>query len=203
MRILRFSFTVATFLAVTVVGGQASRQVPSPFSNLSEEFSSTGRNPYFVLEPGYVLTLAGGQTQLEITVLPAVKQIGNVETRVVEERETENGQLLEISRNYFAIGKRTNSVYYFGEDVDVYKNGKVVNHEGAWIAGSGGAQFGLMMRGLPLTGAKYPQELAPKVAMDRAEIISVNETLKTPAGTFKDVVKILETTPLEAGAREY
>jgi len=147
--------------------------------------------------------LSGGQTQLQVTVLSAVKQIGNVETRVVEERETENGQLSEVSRNYFAIGKRTNSVYYFGEDVDVYKNGRVLNHEGSWIAGSNGTQYGLMMPGLPLVSSKYPQELAPKVAMDRAEIISVNETLKTPAGEFKDVLKILETTPLESGAREY
>ena len=35
--------------------------------------------------------------------------------------------------------------------------------------------------------------------MDRAEIVSVSETLKTPAGEFKNCVKTKETTPLEKG----
>jgi hypothetical protein len=194
---------IAFVILLGTVTGQTNRQSSSLFSAVEEEFSSTGTNPYFVLEPGYTLTLRDGQEQMVVTVLSETKRIGNVETRVVEERETKDGQLVEISKNYFVIGKRTNSVYYFGEDVDVYKNGNVTNHEGAWVAGTNGAQYGLMMPGLPLPGAKYPQELAPKVAMDRAEIVGVNETLTTPAGGFKNVLKILETTPLELGAREY
>jgi hypothetical protein len=35
--------------------------------------------------------------------------------------------------------------------------------------------------------------------MDRAEVVSVSETLKTRAGDFKDCVKTRETTPLEKG----
>src|SRR5437762_8506857 len=42
----------------------------------------------------------------------------------------------------FALCKRTNSVYYFGEDVDIYKNGKIVGHEGSWLSGEKGAKFG-------------------------------------------------------------
>src|SRR3984893_3086434 len=64
------------------------------------------------------------------------------------------GQPDEVSRNYYAISKRTNSVSYFGEEVDMYKNGKVVSHEGAWLAGTGGARFGLMMPGLALLRAR-------------------------------------------------
>src|SRR5882724_7004319 len=53
-----------------------------------DELASTGRNPYFILEPGYSLVLEGGNARLTITVLNEVKKIDGVETRVVEERET-------------------------------------------------------------------------------------------------------------------
>ena len=47
------------------------------------------------------------------------------------------------------------------------------------------------------------KEIAPGIAMDRAEIVGLNETVKTPAGEFKNVLKVLETTPLEPGVREF
>jgi hypothetical protein len=83
--------------------------------------------------------------------------------------------------------------------VDIYEKGKIVKHEGAWISGDKGAKFGLAMPGLPLLRARYYQEVAPGVAMDRAEIVSLSDTLKQPAGNFSNCLKIEETTPLEAG----
>ena len=166
------------------------------------ELVTTGRNPYFILEPGYVLALEDGKTRLLITVLGETLRIDNVETRVVEERETVNSELVEISRNFFALSTRTNAVFYFGEDVDMFKNGKIVSHEGAWRAGENGARFGLAIPGLPLLAAKYYQEIAPGVAMDRAEIVGLDESVKTPAGEFSGVLKVAETTPLEPGVRE-
>jgi hypothetical protein len=167
------------------------------------ELATIGRNPYFILEPGYSLMLENDDERLVITVLNEVKRVGNIETRVVEERETVAGQLSEISRNYFAISRRTNSIFYFGEDVDVYRNGELVGHEGAWLDGVNGARFGLMMPGLPLLKARYYQELAPGVALDRAEVVSLSDTLTTPAGSFQQLLKVLETTPLEPGVREF
>ncbi len=170
------------------------------------ELSPTGRNPYFILEPGYRLTFAGKEdgkeVGLTITVLDETKTVDGVETRVVEERETAGGKPIEISRNYFAISKRTNDVYYFGEDVDIYKDGKVVGHEGAWLSGKGGAKFGLALPGSPLLGARYYQEQAPGKAMDRAEVVSLAATMETPAGKFTNVLKTEETTPLEPDAKE-
>ena len=40
-----------------------------------------------------------------------------------------------------------------------------------------GAKFGLMMPGKPAAGQRFYQELAPKVGMDRAEIVSVDEKI--------------------------
>lgn len=174
----------------------------SNFPLAPDELTSTGRNPYFILEPGYVLVLEEGNERLTISVLNETRKVDNVETRVVEERETKAGRLVEVSRNYFAISKRTNNVYYFGEEVDLYKAGKVTSHEGAWLAGVNGARFGLMMPGSPALRARYYQEIAPGVAMDRAEIVSLSGTLKTRAGKFDRTLKTVETTPLEPGIAE-
>jgi hypothetical protein len=91
-------------------------------------------------------------------------------------------------------------VFYFGEDVDVYKNGKVVGHEGSWISGEKNAKFGLMMPAKPVVGQRFYQEQAPGVGMDRAEIQSTNSSLVTPAGTFANVVYVVENSPLETGS---
>jgi hypothetical protein len=164
---------------------------------------ATGANRYFVLTPGFQLVLEGTpdgkKTVLTITVLNETKLVDGVATRVIEEKETENGQIIEISRNYFAFSKRTGDVFYFGEDVDIYKNGKVTSHEGAWLSGVAGARFGLMMPGAPRIGARYQQEVAPGVAMDRSEIVSVSETFATPAGKFENCLKTAETSALEKG----
>ena len=171
-----------------------------------KELATEGENPYFILKPGYQLTLEGKDgskpVQLVITVLPDTVNIGGVETRVLEERESAGGVLVEVSRNFFAIHPRTKDVYYFGEDVDIYKNGKLASHEGAWRHGSNGARFGLMMPGTPTLGLRHYQELAPKVAMDRVEIVSLTERSTTPAGVFENCLKMRETTPLERFARD-
>jgi hypothetical protein len=200
--------TLLTFATCAlVVAAQKNQAIDpgwtGPFVFEPGELVSTGRNPYFVLEAGHTQTLEGGGTRLVISVLTDTKQVDGVETRVVEERETNKGDLVEVSRNYFAISKRTNSVYYFGEDVDMYKGGKVTSHEGTWLAGVKGAKPGLWMPGEPLMHAKYYQEIAPGDAMDRGEIVSMSEALTTPAGKFSNVIKIEETTPLEPGTKEY
>ena len=61
-------------------------------------FATTGHNPYFILVPGHRLELEGkdrsGIVHLTITVLNETLTVGGVKTRVVEERETEDGQLV-------------------------------------------------------------------------------------------------------------
>ena len=182
---------------------QSGNQWKMEFDVSPADFSSTGRNPYFILEPGYKLVLANGKERLAITVLKETRLIDNVETRVVEERESNNEQLVEVSRNYFAISRKDNSLYYFGEDVDIYKNEKVISHEGSWLAGTNGAHYGMMMPGTPTVGAKYYQEICPSIAMDRAEIVSIDEKRTTSAGNFEKVLKIAETSPLEPKTVEF
>jgi hypothetical protein len=169
-------------------------------------FSSTGRNPFFMLEPNYQLVLAGGEggeaAQVTITVLNETREVNGTETRVVEERETIGGELVEISRNFFAICEETNSVFYFGEEVDDYEDGNIISHGGAWLVGEDANRAGIIMPGTILMGARYYQEIAPNVAVDRAEIIGMGEVVQTPAGEFSDTLITRETNPLEPDVAE-
>jgi hypothetical protein len=171
------------------------------------DFSSGGENSYFILKPRHQAILEGEEDgekiQLTMSVLDETKIVDGVETGVVEERESEGGNLVEVSRNYFAICKPTNDAFYFGEDVDIYEDGEIVSHEGAWLAGQNGAKAGMIMPGKVEVGMKYYQEIAPEVAEDRAEIVSVNEVLYTPARSFQNVLKTEETNPLEPSEKEY
>lgn len=168
------------------------------------ELSATGANPYFILKPGYQCFYKSADGDLTITVLNETKVVDGVVTRIIEERENGNGKLVEVSRNYFAISKKDKTIYYFGEDVDMYNSkGKITGHGGSWLAGVKGAKPGVQMPGTVKVGMKYYQEVAPKVAMDRAEVMSLTETLKLPVGDTKNVMKTFETSAVEPGAKEY
>jgi hypothetical protein len=177
------------------------------------ELAPTGRNRFFILEPGFQLVLEGGSEKVQITVLDDTKDISGVldetgkatstTTRVVEEREWKDGEIIEVSRNFFAICPTTNDVFYFGEEVDDYEDGEVVRHSGAWLAGENGAKAGLIMPGDPTVGMKYYQEIAPEVALDRAEVVSLDESLDTPAGAFSNSLKTQEGTALNPGEKEF
>ncbi|HET7039156.1 MAG TPA: hypothetical protein VFH97_04670, partial [Gemmatimonadales bacterium] len=125
--------------------------------------------------------------------------VAGVATRVLEERETEGGELVEVSRNFFAQAP-DGTVCYFGEDVDIYEGGTVVSHEGEWRAGVSGALPGIMMPASPTVGMAFRQELATGVAEDRAVIDAAGEAVTVPAGTFTSTIGFRETTPLEPGA---
>lgn len=197
----------AAFLPLLFAAGAGDEGWLDKFDVPRENFASMGKNDFFILEPGYQLTLEGKEKgkpgSLIITVLDDTKKVDGVETRIVEERESVDGKLVEVSRNYYAVDKMTNDVYYFGEEVDIYKNGKISAHEGAWESGKDGAHFGLFMPAKPTVGMKHYQELAPKVAMDRAEVVSVDEKVKVPAGDFERCLKTRETTPLEEDEKEH
>ena len=166
--------------------------------NLSQrQLSDEGKSTYFILIPGFQTILEHKSTRLIITVLNQTKVVCGVTTRVVEERELKNGELYEISRNFYAIDTETGDAFYFGEEVDYYKDGEVINHEGAWMADESDNRPGMIMPGNPQTGMKYYQELAPGVAMDRAKVISTNKTFTTPLGEFTNCLETEESSKIK------
>ena len=166
------------------------------------ELIPTGASRYFILDPGSHVVLENGDERLVITALDETHLVGDVTTRVVEERETREGKLVEVSRNFMARHPKTGDVFDFGEEVDIYRNGKVVSHEGAWLAGVRG-KVRPVHPGCAGRRGRYHQEIAPKVAMDRVRIVSTTAKAVTPAGTFEECVRLEETTPLEPGVKDY
>lgn len=164
-------------------------------------FSTTIDNPYLPYRVGsqwiYQGEDDGATLDLRITVLDETEVVAGVTTRVVEEREEEDGELVEISRNFF-VQAADGTVCYFGEDVDIYEDEGVITHEGAWRA-EGENRPGIVMPGTPAVGMRYQQELAPGVALDRAEIVSMGTTVTVTAGTYTDTLSTEESSPLDSG----
>jgi hypothetical protein len=165
-------------------------------------FTDTVTNGFFPLPVDRELVLDGSEdgspTHLVITVLGETEVVAGVTTRVVEERESADGELSEVSRNFFAQAS-DGTVCYFGEDVDIYEHGAITSHEGAWRAGVAGAIPGIIMPGAPAVGDAYQHEDAPGVAEDRAEITAIGDPVTVPAGTFDDTLTTVEDSAIEDG----
>lgn len=177
-------------------------------------FSTVGGNSYFILKPGRVLHFSGEEEDLIITVLSKTRNITldidgkpqKITTRVVQEFETADDEFAEESWNFFAVCAETGDVYYFGEEVWVPdENGDPVggaDGPGAWLAGVNGAMPGIIMPGGAfLLGARYYQEVAPDVALDRAEHTAMGIELEFEVegldDGLSDCVEVTETTPLD------
>lgn len=179
-----------------------SAQTPTPWQSSfpvdKKAMGAKGNNPYLPLIPGTQWTYKRGKEFEVVTVLDKIKMIDGIECRSVEDREETSGQLVELTLDYYAIDQATNDIYYMGEDVDLYKNGKVVGHDGSWLSGVNGATFGMLLPGSPQVGQRFYQEQAPG-SKDRIEIKSTDERITTPAGTFEHCILVAESSALERG----
>lgn len=207
----RRGFIPLAAIGSLILSGSSLAQDPAFTSDFDRgrcTFSTTGSNPYLPLWPGYALLLEGeeeidGETveiEAEVTVLDETELVDGVLTRVVEERESEDGELVEVSRNFMALCRETGDVWYFGETVDDYEGGMIVGHGGAWRTGVAGAKPGILMLGTPTLGARYFQEIAPGVAEDRGEVTGLGGEVEVPAGTFDRTLTIVDSSALSPGA---
>ena len=115
-----------------------------------------------------------------------------VESLCVEDREFDSaGNLKEATLDYFAQDDAGN-VYYLGEDVNTYKDGKISGHSGAWLLGKDTKIPGVLLPAHPKVGDKFSSENVPGITREDDEVVSVSETLTVPAGIFHDCVKVKE-----------
>jgi len=168
-------------------------------------FTTEITNPYIPMPVGRQIVLEGkedgDEIRVEITVLDELENVAGVTTRVMEEKEWENGDLVEISRNFFAQAA-DGTVCYFGEDVDDYKNGEITGHGGAWRA-DGNQNFpGIIMPANPALDMAWDLEIAPGVAEDEMKILAVGETVTVPAGQYQNTIRVLEQNRLDGDAGE-
>jgi hypothetical protein len=136
------------------------------------------------------------RTRVVTRVLRGTRTIAGVRSAIVGVREYEDGELVESTQDYYAQ-HADGSVFYMGERVDDYEDGKVTGHGGQWFAGRRGAQPGLFMPTRPEVGQFFEQERAPGVAEDRSTVVDLGRRVTTPAGRFSGCVKTKDDAPLD------
>ncbi len=147
----------------------------------------------------------GKKTRIERTPRPDIHKTFTVADQTVaafafEDREFVGGELEEITIDYFAQDDQ-GTVYYLGEEVNEYKSGKIVGHDGSWMLGTETQVPGVMLPGEPKVGQKFWSEDVSTRISEIDEIVSLSETVTVPAGTYHDCIKIKET--LGDGGVEY
>jgi hypothetical protein len=193
--------------SVVVVALVAACSKPGSFESLMDisvcdpaagGFTAEIDNPYFPLPVGQQVVLEGGGVLVRIASLDEVRTVAGVQTRVVEEYEEIDGRLVELSRNFFAQAE-DGTVCYFGEEVDMYDNGEITSHAGAWTADGDWNLPGIFMPASPQVGQAFQQEIAPGIAEDQSRIDALGERTVVPGGTFEDTVTMLDRDPLSGG----
>jgi hypothetical protein len=171
-------------------------------------FTTRIDNPYWPMRPGTSWVYRGTGDEgpphrIVVSVTNRTKRVAaGVVARVIHDRETQAGRLVEDTLDWYAQD-RDGNVWYLGEATKEYKHGKVSSSKGSWEAGVDGAQAGVIMPAHPRVGMTYRQEYYRGEAEDRAKVLSLDEHLVVPAGSFDHVLKTLDWTPLEPDAAEH
>lgn len=172
-----------------------------------EDFSAstTITNQYFPLRPGKKYIYEGsseeGEERVEEMRLKEPITIMGIQCVVDNFKGFVDGELVEEAWDWYAQ-KNDGSVWYFGEAVDNYENGVLVNHDGAWKAGVDGALPGIIMLAAPRNGVKYREEFFEGEAEDEAQIIHTGTNVSIDFGTFEDCIMTRNWSMLEPGLIE-
>ena len=161
-------------------------------------------NKYFALVPGTVFVFAENTGNVtEITVGSDKKTILGIDCVVVHDVvKTATGDLVEDTFDWFAQDKDGN-VWYFGESTKAYQAGKSVSTAGSWEGGVNCALPGITMKASPRVGETYRQEYLAGVAEDKADVVSLTESITVPYGSFDNCLMTKDYTDLEPGAFEH
>jgi hypothetical protein len=151
------------------------------------EFSGTERDA----ETGKTV-----KTRTVKRLLHKTEVIAGVIVAVLEVKDYEDGKLVEVTEDYFAE-HRNGSVWYFGERVNDYENGKIVGHEGQWLAGQGNNKPGLYLPAAPMVGQEYEPERAPGVAELRSKVLQLDAEVTVPAGKYTGCLKTEDFSALD------
>lgn len=196
--------------ASTAKSGDPSLPQGSEKANLEPaDFTTNIDNPYWPMKPGSKWVYresdtAGTKEKVVVEVTGKIKKIANgVEARVIRDTVSEDGVPVEITDDWYAQDKAGN-IWYLGEYVSNYRNGKVTDHGGSFEAGVKGAEAGIAMPANPKPGMSYRQEYFKGEAEDKAAVITVGEEhVEVPFGFYdKDVLMTRDLVPTEPNVQE-
>jgi hypothetical protein len=202
--------SIAALVTVAACGSEDSASLPAGSETVEldpAEFSTTLDNPYWPMRPGSTWVYRetdgeGGESRVTVTVTDRTKEIDGIEARVVHDVVTEDGEVKEDTFDWYAQDEDGN-IWYLGEDTKEFEDGKVVSTEGSWEHGVDGAQAGILLPADPEVGMAYRQEYYEGEAEDAGEVLSLDEQVRVPYGSFDHVLKTKDTTPLEPDVLEH
>jgi hypothetical protein len=184
-------------------GGSSAETGKSYSPNIHPaDFVDVIDNKYFPLDPGTTFLYEGNTERDVMAVTSDTKKIMGVKCIVVDDRGYDGSKLIEKTFDWFTQDKKGN-VWYFGEDTKELKNGQVTSTKGSWEAGVDGAKPGIVMQADPKVGESYRQEYYKGEAEDMAKVLSLNESVTVPYGSFDRVLKTKEWSPLEPSYVEH
>jgi hypothetical protein len=167
------------------------------------DFSANVTNQFFPIIPGrtlkYSKMTSEGLEEVEVTHLMRVVDINGVPCAAVRDVEKLNGNVVEDTEDWFSQ-KADGVVWYMGEISMSYdEDGFLESIDGSWRFGTDGAKPGIIMLAMPFVGAIYRQEFFLGEAEDIGKVVSLNNTVTVPAGTFMGCAETEDSSPLEPG----
>lgn len=206
------SFSLAVIALAGCGGGSKSSSGSSslphgttPSKLDPSKFTTEIDNPYWPMRPGshwvYSEVEDGEAQRVDVTVTNSTKVLGGVTARVVHDRVTRKGQVVEDTYDWYAQDSDGN-IWYLGEDTKEYENGKLKTTEGSWAYGVDGAQPGVVVPADPKQGMRYREEYYAGHAEDAAEVLNVGSQVQVPYGRFKDAMLTRNYSSLEPTVEE-
>ena len=141
----------------------------------------------------------GTRQKVVVTVTHKTKLIANgITARVVRDQVTENGELVELTDDWYAQDTGRQHLVPRRSHHRVRARQARLDRRAQFEAGIDGAQAGVIMPARPRPGLRYRQEYYKGHAEDKASIVSRREQAEVPAGHYRRVLMTRETQPARA-----
>jgi hypothetical protein len=130
----------------------------------------------------------------EVTLLPGTKPIQfngkTVDTAIIQYVAYSDGRIHEVAIDWYAQAD-DGSVWYFGEDVSNFEDGKVADTNGTWMANDQ-TPAAMIMPAKPATGNVYRPENLPEVVFEQVRVEKVDQTVPGPSGDISGAIEVME-----------
>ncbi len=206
-RIPLIAVVFANLIAALASNIQAEQPYPE-FNAKNFSHSTVIDNAWYPIKPGMRYTWDGFAVDEEgdeeahsvvFVVTDLVKEIAGVRTVVCWDRDFVDKELEEAEIMFLAQDNE-GAVWLLGEYPEEYSD-KVFVKQSSWIQGCKDGHAGILMPKEPKLGFEYSEGWAPSVEYtDHAMVYKVGQKVKTPAGSFDNLVVIDESNQENKGA---
>ena len=114
----------------------------------------------------------------------------SVDTAIIQYVAYLDGRIHEVAIDWYAQAD-DGSVWYFGEDVFNYEDGKVADTKGTWAAGDK-TPAAMIMPANPQVGDVYRPENAPGIAFEEVRVDKVDQDVAGPSGNISGAMEVNE-----------